>query len=84
MWFEPLQRLGSGDPEIFASHREFLGMHEVVEMTFALQSVHTADERYHITGRMDPSGREAYICHSASESISAMETAFQLAFGLLA
>lgn len=39
------------------------------------------DPRWWVTGRMDPNGRELFVCHREDVELSAIDMAFQISFG---
>ena len=76
------QRLGSGDPSVFTTHSEYHGLHGAEEMTLTLKC--RAKKQglvdYLVTGRIDSSGRDFYVCHRKTDPVALIETMFQLGF----
>eukprot|EP00873_Tetraselmis_striata_P027774 jgi/Tetstr1/448038/TSEL_035339.t1 len=85
------QRLGRADPTPFTLHRELAPLLGATEIRVALRRTDLAGmlprglaERqvaWWVTGRVDPSGRELFMCHAQDVPLSAVDMAFQISFG---
>jgi hypothetical protein len=85
------QRLGKADPAAFTIHNELAPLMGATEIRVALRRKDLAgilpramaevQAIWWVTGRVDPSGRELFMCHSAEVPLSAVDMAFQISFG---
>mmetsp|Transcript_26360 Transcript_26360/g.74104 ORF Transcript_26360/g.74104 Transcript_26360/m.74104 type:complete len:634 (-) Transcript_26360:2138-4039(-) len=85
------QRLGRADPTVFTLHQELAPLQGVLEVRIGLRRTDLAmlsravatehEAQWWVTGRMDPSGRELFICHHEDVELSAVDMAFQISFG---
>uniref|UniRef100_A0A061RNT9 Uncharacterized protein n=1 Tax=Tetraselmis sp. GSL018 TaxID=582737 RepID=A0A061RNT9_9CHLO len=84
----PAQRMGSADPTVYKTHPELFFLEGLTEIRVRLQRHDLGNRKetsphtdWCVTGRVDASGRELFLCHRPELALSALDAAFQICFG---